>query len=153
MIVPRYISRLPACLGIAAAAFFSDCSALAQPVLPMPPTLKISVVQGATSKVYTVYWSTNMTVLNALEQALPTVPASGAFSLKYFPQYSGYQISTVGGIPASGTSGYWTTCLQPAAAGSTVIMLPLAPDRILVGVNDIVGLIYNGPCPTSLPVR
>jgi hypothetical protein len=99
---------------------------------------------------YTAPWTPNMSYMSAMEQALPTSSPSGAFSVNYFPQFSGFFISAVGGVPAPNVKKYWSTCLLPAAAGSTIFSLPLAPDRILVGPGDQLVLAFDTDC-TKVP--
>jgi hypothetical protein len=91
-----------------------------------------------------------MSVLNALEQALPATKG-GAFSLNYFPEFAGYFISAVAGVPAPGSNEFWATCLLPAGPGSTTITLPLAPNRISLGSGDTVILAFNQSCPGAPP--
>jgi len=102
-----------------------------------------------TTQPYTVLWYPGMSFLNALEQALPAAQGAGSLSLNYFPQYGGYFISAVGGVPAAGVAKYWTTCLLPVGPGSTMITLPLASNKILVGSGDTVILAYDQACPGS----
>jgi hypothetical protein len=116
-------------------------------VAQTPGSVTVSVVQGGATKNYQIPWLPAMSVLNALEQALPTNPGMGSLSLNYFPQYGGYFVSAVAGVPAPGVNEFWATCLLPAGPGSTTITLPLAPNRILVGSGDTVILAYNQPCP------
>ena len=114
-------------------------------------TVTVRVVTPSGSQTYTAPWTPNMSYLNALEQALPSVPNFGSFSLNYYPQYAGYFISAIGGIPPAGTSNYWSLCLLPAGPGTTVFALPIAPNKILLGAGDTVALFYNASCPQSLP--
>jgi hypothetical protein len=116
-------------------------------------TVTVSVINGTAHQTYQAPWTPNMSVLNAMEQALPKSPKTGAFSLNYFPEYDGYFVSAVAGVPKAGASGYWSTCLLPAGPGSTVITLPLAPNRILVGAGDTVSLIFNQSCPGAQAVH
>ncbi|MBV8825280.1 MAG: hypothetical protein JO220_09880 [Hyphomicrobiales bacterium] len=116
-------------------------------VAQTPGSVTVSVIQGGATANYQIPWFPNMSVLNALEQALPTNPGTGSFSLNYFPQYGGYFVSTIAGVPAPGVNEFWATCLLPGGPGSTTITLPLAPNRILVGSGDTVILAYNQPCP------
>lgn len=88
-----------------------------------------------------------LSVLGVLEQGLPDVPNKGAFSLNYFPQYGGYFISAIGGEPAPGESKYSRLCLTPAGSGSTTIVLPIAPNKVLVGKDDTVVLAFDQDCP------
>jgi hypothetical protein len=112
-------------------------------------SVTVSMIQAGTTRTYTVPWSPAMSVLNALEQALPAAKGTGSFSLNYFPEYAGYFVSAVAGVPAPGGNEYWSTCLSPAGPGSTTITLPLAPNKILVGSGDTIILAYNQSCPTS----
>jgi hypothetical protein len=115
-------------------------------VAQTPSTVTVSVMQGGSTVSYPVPWYPGMSVLNALEQALPSKHGVGSLSLNYFPQYGGYLISAVGGVPATGEAKYWTICLLPAGPGSTMIRLPLFPNKILVGSGDNVILAYDQSC-------
>jgi hypothetical protein len=134
-------------LGPVAFTILATNGVLAQ--APASLSLTVTVIQAGTTKNFGVPWFPGMSVLNALEEALPAVAGTGSFSLNYFPQYGGYFISAVGGVPASGVSEYWSTCLLPAGPGSTTITLPLAPNKVLVGSGDTVILAYNQTCPGS----
>lgn len=110
-------------------------------------SVTVSVIQGGATKSYTIPWFPAMSVLNALEQALPANPGTGSFSLNYFPQFAGYFVSAIAGVPAPGVNKFWATCLLPAGSGSTTITLPIAPNKILVGSGDTVILAYDQTCP------
>jgi hypothetical protein len=144
MMTPNTLRRILNFLVIASITLAAH-EAFAQTTVPVT----VSVIQGGATANYTVSWSPGMSVLNAIEQALPTAPGTGSFSVNYFPQYAGYFISAVGGIPAPGVKEYWSTCLRPNGPGSTTITLPLAPNKILVGSGDTVILAYNQACPDS----
>jgi hypothetical protein len=131
--------------GLAALAISGPLAAQA----PVSTTVKVEVFNSAPT-FYTASWSSGMSVLNVLEQALPTTSPSGSFSVNFFPQFGGYMITAIGGVPAAGVQKFWSTCLLPAASGSTVFALPLAVNRILVSPGDLVILAYNADC-TKLP--
>jgi hypothetical protein len=119
-----------------------------QPAFPQTPSpVTVSVMEGGTAATYQIPWYPGMSVLNALEQALPGKQGVGSLSLNYFPEYGGYFVSAVGGVPAPGVAKFWATCLLPVGRGSTVIALPLAPNKILVGSGDNVILAYDQNCP------
>jgi hypothetical protein len=109
-------------------------------------TVIVSVIQNGTTVSYPVPWYPGMSVLNALEQALPSTPGVSSLSLNYFPQYGGYLVSAVGGVPAAGEAKSWTISLLPAGPGSTMIRLPLFPNKILVCSGDNVILAYDQSC-------
>lgn len=114
--------------------------------------VRVEVFNGA-PLFYTAPWTPNMTVLNAMEQSLPTTSPSGSISLSYFPQFAGYMLTAVGGVPAPNVKKYWSTCLLPAGSGSTVISLPLAINRITVGPGDLVILAYDTADCTKVPTK
>jgi hypothetical protein len=87
-----------------------------------------------------------MSVLNAFEQALPPAQGGVSLSLKYLPEYGGYAVAAVGGVPSEGAK-YWTICLLPAGPASRTILLPLFANKILVGSGDKAILAYDQGCP------
>jgi hypothetical protein len=116
-------------------------------------SVTVEVFNGSAA-FYTAPWVPNMSYMSAMEQALPTSSPSGSFSVNYFPQFSGFFISAVGGVPTPDVKKFWSTCLLPAAKGSTIFSLPLAVDRILVGPGDQLVLAFDTDCtkvPTTAP--
>ena len=111
-----------------------------------PTPVTVAVINGADQKNYRVPWAADMSVLEAMEQALPAVSGVGSFSTTYFPEYGGYLVTSVGGIPSGQDQGYWSLCLLPAGLGSTNFLLPIAPNKVLVGAGDAVTLMFNQPC-------
>jgi hypothetical protein len=83
---------------------FPICNAIAQPA-----PVRVEIINGDAHQNYQIPWTPNISVLNALELALPAAPKVGAFSLNYFPQYNGYFVSAVAGVPSAGSNGYWST--------------------------------------------
>src|SRR5262245_26544388 len=105
------------------------------------PTVMVSVMQGGmqggTTASYSIPWYPGMSVLDAVEQALPAAEEGVSLSLKYLPKYGGYAVAAVAGVPSEGEK-YWTIGLLPAGPASKAILLPLFANKILVGSGDTV---------------
>jgi hypothetical protein len=126
-----------------------------QAAFAQTPTVTVSVMQGGTTASYRAPWYPGMSVLNALEQALPAAQGGVSLSLKYLPSYGGYAVDAVAGIATSheGIAKFWRTCLLPAGPGNNTILLPLFANKILVGSGDTVILAYDQECPGTLPQK
>ena len=117
-----------------------------QTAFAQTPTVMVSVMQGGTTASYSIPWYPGMSVLNAFEQAVPAAQGGVSLSLKYLPQYGGYAVDAVAGVPSEGAK-YWLICLLPAGPASKTILLPLFANKILVGSGDTVILTYGQECP------
>jgi hypothetical protein len=126
------------CFLVIAIAPLASQTAFAQ-----TPTVKVSVMQGGTTASYSAPWYPGMSVINALEQALPADQEGHSLSLNYLPAYAGYVVAAVGGVHNEGVTNYWSFCLLPAGSGSTMVRVPLLPNKVLVGSGDTVILAYK----------
>ena len=111
-------------------------------------TVMVSVMQGGTTASYSIPWYPGMSALNAVEQALPAADGGVSLSLKYLPEYGGYAVAAVTGVPSE-VEKYWTIGLLPAGPASKPMLLPLFANKILVGSRDTVLLVYDQGCPSA----
>jgi hypothetical protein len=122
---------------------FAVAPLASQTAFAQTPTVKVSVMQGGKTASYSAPWYPGMSVINALEQALPADQEGHSLSLNYLPKFGGYVVAAVGGVHNEGVTNYWSFCLLPAGSGSTMIRVPLLPNKVLVGSGDTVILAYR----------
>jgi hypothetical protein len=137
----------PGCVGAQTSSTTSSSTSSSSVTAVKLADVTVEVFNGS-AQFFTIPFFPNMTFQNAMELALPTSSPSGSFSANYFPQFYGYFITAVGGVPAPGVQQFWSTCLLPAGAGSTVFALPLGPNRIIMGPGDLAILAFNTDCTT-----